>query len=404
MRNILLSLFKGPKLPLVISATGTPEAWGSVFSGIPEDAEVVLSVPQSWVLVKSLRLPTADDQELEAMAALQTGTLLPLPPAELLTGYEVLVTADGHSEVLLTVVRRDKLTPVLEALGKAGGAVHRAVPGALAGFWRFLSENPTSETVLLLDLDEEAAIGIAEGGKLRTVRGIAGPADHRRLAEEISATAAGRVIARGVYFSRGDSPPALSFPWEAAAPNISAAAFGAPRASGMRTDLLPAEYRRSSEWKRQSKDRKLFGILGGVLLAFMLACWGLGARRAAARVGQTEARIAALEPRAKELAAMVEEIKRGRRGAGSAVGALRAVERGLPAGIVLTSLSSEGNGSYTLQGAAADMAKAVEAVESLKKVVYFSQVEMASSQTRQSGERELAEFTIVCRAAGPDAQ
>jgi hypothetical protein len=94
--------------------------------------DVVLVLPRHEVVLKWLRLPTADPAEVARMVPFEALSLVPWPPDAIQTAFQIYDVAGQQSEVLVAVVRPDVLEGHLSALKQIGLAPVRVTVSTLA--------------------------------------------------------------------------------------------------------------------------------------------------------------------------------------------------------------------------------------------------------------------------------
>jgi Tfp pilus assembly protein PilN len=96
--------------------------------GVP----VSVGLRSADVFCRLVTLPTATESELRPMLEMQLENLSPLPPEQVVFGFEVLRKAEKQSDLLVAIARRDVAVERLERLRQAGFAVEALDLDALA--------------------------------------------------------------------------------------------------------------------------------------------------------------------------------------------------------------------------------------------------------------------------------
>lgn len=102
---------------------------------------VSLGLLSEQVLLRVLRLPAVDAEEIKGMVDFQAEKLSPFPLDTMVVGHEVLHAGTDSSLVLVAAVRTD----VVDKLGaevRAGGLEPVRVDAAVLGSWRMLRDGP----------------------------------------------------------------------------------------------------------------------------------------------------------------------------------------------------------------------------------------------------------------------
>jgi hypothetical protein len=392
--------------------------------GFPS-GEATAAFPQKAAVAKFLRLPSMDPEELAGMVSLQAGRRMPFLPEEMAVDSEVLSSAEGYSQVMMTVARREDVRRIGEALRRSGIPAARMVPAVQAAAPLFKGKG----TVLLTDVDEDSSsIAIQGNGKVRSVRSVpAGVSSFRegpdRLLREIllslktfeaenPADAPSRILLAGARAGREALAAALrnslpSLPVDDAGPDGEVQGFSILPALGAacfpedgRAHLLSPQERREARGIQERKE-KLFSAALAALLA--VAGAGIVFKSFAAK----RAEIAVLDRRLNELAPETEDLRRveerlsrmkGRWGETTALpGLMGRLNRLAPARISLSSVEFERDKVLSLQGTTLALSDAVDFVNALQRAGLFQGVELKSSSMRPFQGRDMVNFEIECR-------
>ncbi|MBM3888568.1 MAG: hypothetical protein FJ388_05515 [Verrucomicrobia bacterium] len=178
------------------AAAGPPSAVEQLKSFRPARgaslASVAAGLSAADVLCRLVSLPTIKDAELRPMLELQLENISPLPPEQVVFGFEVLRKTGTQSDLLVAIARREKVVERLEQLREAGLAADGLDLDALALIeWlrreRVLSEEELSQLALVILEGETATLVLAHGGQPHLVMavpmGALGGADDERLAQ-----------------------------------------------------------------------------------------------------------------------------------------------------------------------------------------------------------------------------
>ena len=89
--------------------------------GLTPGAPVVLALPRNEVIIRTIRVPSSDLQQIAQMVPFEAASHLPWPPEESEIGYEVQGTdSDGYTTVLLFIARKQSIEEHLERLREYG--------------------------------------------------------------------------------------------------------------------------------------------------------------------------------------------------------------------------------------------------------------------------------------------
>ena len=105
----------------------------------PLETPVGVGVPSRDVLLRVVRLPAADEEELSGMVALQLDKFSPFPVEQMVSAWEVLRREEKAWTVLIGAARKDAADGLGDRLGKAGVLPAR-VDAVLLGWWRLLQD------------------------------------------------------------------------------------------------------------------------------------------------------------------------------------------------------------------------------------------------------------------------
>ncbi|MCX7825258.1 MAG: pilus assembly protein PilM [Verrucomicrobiae bacterium] len=140
-------------------------------------ASVAAGLSSSDVLCRLLSLPTVKDAELRPMLELQLENLAPLPPEQVVFGFEVLRKTETQSELLVAIARREKVVERLEQLREAGLAADVLDLNALALLeWlrqqRVLPEQELDQLALVVLEGETATLLLNHAGHPHLVMAV----------------------------------------------------------------------------------------------------------------------------------------------------------------------------------------------------------------------------------------
>ncbi|MBN1557520.1 MAG: PilN domain-containing protein [Lentisphaerae bacterium] len=387
--------------------------------------DVDLGLGAGAVILRVVDLPTVEDDEIAAMAALQVDKFSPFAEDAAVWGHEVLARRENASRVLIGVARRSAVEEAGERLRRAGVSPRRVDAEAL-GWWEVLREAGDAEgagrrVVLLLGAGDPVILVLEEGVPLafRAVGG-AGELAEDALAGEL-ARETGYVLTtlelehgggtvQGVRVRCSGEPPAglAELLQDACGCAVDvrpleglAAAEGVARrgaAKGGVLDLTPESWREAA---RRAGVRKRLVTAALVVLAVWLAGAGivLGAlgwqQRRTARLAADRDRWRGPAMEVRELRRRVFMIKRYRDRNFSALECLREVSRLLPEGIDLTSFSYYKGEELRLAGEAAGVNLVYSFKNTLDESALFGEAELQGPRTDRRRRREVFEITLA---------
>lgn len=97
------------------------------------DAQIIISVPRSWIIVKHIEFPAVVKDNLASVISYELDRLTPFSPSEAMYDFSIVSEENDKIEVLLVAMRSQTLRPYLNSLDEAGLVVQRVTTG-LTGF------------------------------------------------------------------------------------------------------------------------------------------------------------------------------------------------------------------------------------------------------------------------------
>ena len=155
-------------------------------------ASVAAGLSSTDVLCRLISLPSIKDAELRPMLELQLENLSPLPPEQVVFGFEVLHKTETQSELLVAIARRDKVVERLDQLREAGFAADVLDLDALALLeWlrqqRVLPEPDLDQLAMVILEGEAATLVLTHAGQPHLVMavplGVLGGTETEQLAQ-----------------------------------------------------------------------------------------------------------------------------------------------------------------------------------------------------------------------------
>lgn len=90
-----------------------------------EAEEVVLVIPKSWVMVRTVDLPASAKMDLGAVISYDFDRHMPLASENALYDFKVIEEKNGRLRIFLVAVREDQISPYVKAFGNKGMRVVR---------------------------------------------------------------------------------------------------------------------------------------------------------------------------------------------------------------------------------------------------------------------------------------
>ncbi len=177
-------------------ATGEEEltSWlkGEVASLRDRPKSLIALVPRHQVMIRHIRLPSRDPEEILRMTALQVPSLVPYAAQEAVWGSQAVRSdAEGYSDCLVAVVPRADIQRLLRIIETGGVGLDRVTVSSLGliRWWKEifrLKGNPPEGMTVLVNLDTNALeIDLMQGSEVLFTRGT--PFDAQGLPEALIA-------------------------------------------------------------------------------------------------------------------------------------------------------------------------------------------------------------------------
>lgn len=389
---------------------------------------LAVALPSEQVLMRVVRLPTLDAEEIREMAALQVDKFSPFPVEQMAVSQEMMAQAEGATRVLIAAVLQEHVAK-LGGLLQAAGASPREVDVEVLGWWRLLKQAqkiPEEGPHILLIVDGPATeLIVARDGVPVLVRPLGSqvhlaPAEAAsEIAEELNYTLTtlesewGIQPAGGLRLWNRDelSPDFLARLRETIdmevethrlselSPLSEGLCRRAAERAGHMLDLAPPD------WKVNIQSRKLKRILlaaGGAFLVLWLVAAGLlvaGVQVEKRRLAAARAELEGLQQPARRVEQMKEQVRSLDRYTDrtfSALECLREVSQVLPAAVDITAFSYKKYGEVNIRGEADSGDPIYDFFQALEKSELFPAVkpEGVTQQQRQGKMRSQFKVTI----------
>ncbi len=128
-------------------------------SKLKKPQNIIISFSRNAVTLRNLRIPSANQSEIDDMIKLHVGRQVPYAKEEIVSGYRVIgKDTMGYSKVMLAIVHREsirKIFRILEAAGLYTDRVELSSDGVLSWLIRAakIPDSKTSEAFIILDID-----------------------------------------------------------------------------------------------------------------------------------------------------------------------------------------------------------------------------------------------------------
>jgi len=442
--GLTLAAFRRTKngpVPELIDRVRTPEDAASLLKKNKLRPErIFCSVAQSDMATKFLRLPSRLNQEINDMLRYQMPRLVPLPPEQVIYGWQAFpAEEEGYSDVAVTFVRREIVEKTIQPLRRVRLIPDETLPESW-GLWNWLRLNYPQlntglSTVIWLD-GPSLSILLLRDSQLLLAKGVTTPAEEpQAIAEEVlraleplerrfQGVLQSRIFLAGSRLAtteiqstlRSQVPNQLELladlPHEASKddntdhdlPQIHEAiaiglSVGALHRETPSVSLTPPEIRARQLRARRIRQAGATAAVAAAAFLLLMALIGADQHRLTRYKALLEKGVRKLEPSAsrveakrKRLQVLEQELATSVR----ALDVLTELARITPDGITFSSLTFEGKGLLDLSGQADTLSRVLEYTVELEDSPYFYDVDPRHSGTRTVGDTELTDFQIKC--------
>ena len=387
---------------------------------------IAISLPTESALLRVVRLPTVEVDEIRDMASLQVDKFSPFPMDQMAVSQEILHQQEGASRVVVA-------TAPLDAVARWGGILQaaglspREMDVDILGWWRLLKQEKqvADEGRQLLLLMEEGGteLVVVQDGVPVLMRSLGVPgagsaADAAEMAEELNYTLTmleaewglggvqslqlwtrGAVATDFLDRLRVESHLTLETHQLEHLPALSE---GLARRSAERgphlVDLAPLEWKSALE-ARKLKHGLLVGacVFAGLWLLAVLAVAG-GLMLENRRVADLTAEVAELKKPAAEVEQMKDQVRSLERYAdrsASGLECLREVVLLLPEGLELNAFTYKKYAEVNLRGEADSSAPIYDFFQALEKSELFKEVKPEAVTQQARGGRVRSQFRVT---------
>ena len=421
--------------PLPPAATGeSPSAAAArlkqAVAGIKGRIAAALSIDQ--VLLRVVRLPTADLAEIREMAELQVDKFSPFPVEQMVVSQEVLAQQDGASRVLIAATLRENVDRLGETL-RAAGLVAREVDISVLGWLRlFKQENriPAEGRLLLMIVEERGTeLIVLQDGVPVMLRSLAGVGDANaesaaeEVAEEINYTLTTLESEWGlqtpgalqVWHRKGLPPTFLSalserveialepHPLDSLQPVSEGLARRAMERGPHLLDLAPSDWRATIASQRFKRNLLVAGLAFFTVWLLAVAALVVLVKLQQRRLANTQHELAALRDPAQAVEQIKEQVRALERYLDptfSALECLREISERIPPGVDITALTYKKYGQVALRGEAENSDPIYDFFQALEKTELFPEVKPEGVTQQQRGGRAKSQFKVTINLPG----
>ncbi len=409
---------------------------------------VLLTIPSFVTITKNIEIPSRDPQEIKEIINLQASRHTPYSREEIIIDYVNIGTyRRNYSKVLLIIVPRSLIRRQLDILDKAGLSVERVtfVPEGVSYIVsKSLRFSALESPVGIIHLNDGFTdFLITQKDKVVFIRNVAIGAQHllndreryeSKFVEEIRKSLEvytgediemnpGRFVLTGAIDALQDLAGILSNSLHISTDNLSyinqLSISEKARRVGLsnrhlsfldviscllahdtiKVDLVPEEIKLEKDLKQRGREIIKAGIL--VMTAFVLIyCIMVSKIYIKSRyLRNLSVQYKSVHKEAQELEGnfiknqIVRDFLSTR---GFSLEILAELYEALPLDIQITYLRFDIKGNFSVEGTAESMAGVFSFVDSLGKSSYFKKVETRYTRKRKQGERDVADFALIC--------
>lgn len=400
-----------------------------------------VSFPRHLVTIRTVRLPTTNEEEVKNMAGLQAVKFLPYAREEMIVAHKTIdVTKDGYTDILLILAQKKSIDRYLKIFKNAAIAIEKVALSSegLLGWYSRLKIDDT-QPVAIIDVDRlHTHIQVVKDGKLLFTRSVSLDIEdfHKSkaaLLTEISLSfdtflkesgeRVSRLILSGCEnyiknvsdFLREN----LAIPLDQAEQlrrikiKESASKLVNQLKDGSYAHLLGIVFNPESleinllpyaiiDKKRELRLRQELIKTSLLFLAVLTAAGGIINKKIDDKknyLRDIDSRLKEMEPEVKNLSTLkknIELIQNQITLKGSAIDILRELYSILPQDVSLTLLEFEGSSRILLRGTARELSKVFDMLTILEKSDFFENVKINFATKRSFKNMEFADFEIVC--------
>ncbi|MFC1708993.1 pilus assembly protein PilM [Candidatus Omnitrophota bacterium] len=407
--------------------------------------DLIVSLERSLVTIRSVKLPSADEEEIRDMVELQTVKFLPYRIDEMVVSHQTIKTEEGDlSHVILVIVPKGivkKFTNICEALKLRPQLITLSSEGLLQWYMN-IRPLTINDTLLLVDIDKgKTEVAVVSGGKLFFSRSFSLThitdngqknkkiMDESRLSldyyrKQESFRKIEKIVLTGnkarAYDLSSLFNDTFGLPVEVI-DNLQNlvlrhAADEAPEsrqyssfiaASGLvlspnlpQINLCPQETKDKAFYHKLKKELFKAAALALAMLLVFLGMYGFGLRYKKNTINRLNEQIRKISPAAKQIQDIKNRIalinsQLDRKN--SCIEILKEIHQIAPAGIFLSTFLFQESDRVIIKGTAPAMSLAFSFVPILNQSHFFENVEVSYATQRKTKTGELTDFEIICR-------
>ena len=389
---------------------------------------VAIALPSDQVLLRVVRLPSTDLDELREMASLQVDKFSPFPVEQMAVGQELLAQHEGSAQLLIAASRRENVDR-LESELSAAGITPREVDVAVLGWWRLLKQENhvpgEGRHLLMIVEDRSTELLVVQDGVPVVIRSLAPVSDAapqeaaEELAEELNYTLTTLESEWGLrvpgllrVWHRSGVPLAFfehlrarfeaqveAHPLDALPPLSEGLARRALERGPHLLDLAPPEWKAAVASRRLSRRLMTAGAVFLGLWLVALAVLLIGLQTSKSRLANARADLATLQGPAREVEQFKNQVRALERYLDptfSALECLREICDKLPGGVDINAFTYKKYGQIAVRGESDSSEPIYDFFQALEKTELFPEVkpEGVTQQTRAGRTRSQFKLAI----------
>jgi Tfp pilus assembly PilM family ATPase len=399
---------------------------------------IYVSFPRHLVTIRNVKLPTANEQEVKKMAALQAIKYLPYTQDEMVIDYKTIeITKDGYADILLILAQRKLINRYVDIFKYAGVSIEKiALSSEGLLNWYSTLQYDDKQPISVIDFDRyHTHIQIIKNKTLYFSRSVSfdttDPDSNRtvllreiRLSFDSFLKEKNESISRIILSGREDyAREFLSFIYDnlsiqceqvrqlqsVTPKGISYKSFNAAsftyllgivlEPQRLAVNLLPREIiskRKEVIFKNELVKTAIL-ILAVLVAAFSIAEKKMNNKRNYLR--KIDVKLKEMEPEVKRLSKLkqnIELIQNQLMLEGSSIDILRELYAVLPKDVSLTLFEFEDKSRVLLRGTTRELSIVFNLLPILEKSPYFKNVKINFATKRTFRNKEFADFEILC--------
>ena len=151
--------------------------------------EVTVALRSSELLMRTMRFPTANPQEVADMVGFQVDKISPFPLDQLAVAHEILSLSEDSAYVLMAAAKRNRIDAIGDAFESKGVRIH-SIDARVLGWLRLLHdaeqiEGDGCELIIIID-GIDFVLAVLQNGKPLVLRSLEARLDDMTVIEELN--------------------------------------------------------------------------------------------------------------------------------------------------------------------------------------------------------------------------